>query len=554
LLLVVPFHYKLISMMKHSILTLLLLFCLSFVQAQPCAPSELVSISAQLDSPCEAMSGTSTYFNFATIWVQRNFIRVGPLLWQFRTDTVSGLWQTIPGQVTEGLSITDFNTSNNGQYRCVFTDAATGCTDIKKIYLKVNPRPSFNISVDSTDCGGLYLGTAINNLGNQVLTHCWEPAGPPPSACGASGPAYHFGGVGCAAVTGTVTVIVTNQYGCENLEFISGVCNLEYLDTYAALNAPDTFFCAKSANIEVRRISNTSVQAGWTYQWLRNGSALSWATNRSIKPVSSGTYKCIVTNNIGCTQTTNEISVTVNPLPAVIIQPSGTNEICSKDTIVMSSGSHSANTFAWYRNGQLLPQNTLAIGVHRAGSYKVVVTTPAGCSATSTISKITEYRSKIVTNDPVIFCQGDSAVLIHTTPNTASIQWRINNTNIPGATLNTFAATQSGLYRVKSTSIGGCISFSNQIDISVNCREGLAEEYLLRISPVPSAHFINLGMVEPVGEYRIVIMDMNGKVVFENNNSQLDVQQLDISGLSAGMYLIHYSDEMGMRSGKFIRE
>lgn len=546
-------------MMKHSFLTLLLVLCLSFVQAQPCSPNELVSVSAQLDFPCEALFSTTTYWNFAFISAQRNFVRTGTFLWQFRSDTVSGIWQNLPstwqGQGTDFIEKSDFNTSDNGQYRCVFTDTATGCKDYRRTSVYVHPRPIYNISIDSLSCDGMYLGIDLLNNNNQALTYCWEPDfGTQPLVCESNGPSFLFEGVGCAMVAGNVTVIVTNQYGCENLEFISGICNLEYLDTYASLNAPDTIFCAKSGAIEVQRFSTTSVQSGWTYQWLKNGSPLSWATQSIIKPIATGKYKCIVSNSIGCTSTTNEISVTVNKLPTVSIQPSGTTEICNKDTIVMSSGSHSSNTFAWYRNGQLIPPNTLAIGVYQAGNYKVVATTPEGCSVMSATSKITIYRSKIQALDPVVFCNGDSATLQNITANTIARQWQLNSTNISGATLSTYEAKQSGLYRVKSTSAGGCISYSNQIDISVNCREGLDVDHLLHISPVPSSHFIHLGTFETTDNYRIIITDMNGKIILEKNNSKFDIQQLDISGLSAGMYLVQYSDDLGSRSGKFIRE
>ncbi|MBK7682380.1 MAG: T9SS type A sorting domain-containing protein [Bacteroidia bacterium] len=546
--------------MKHSFITIMLLLLFSALQAQqPCSPNELVSISKQLDSPCEALFSTSSYFNFATLTAQRNNIRTGTLEWQFRSDTVNGTWQPISaswlGQGTEFIDKPDFTTADNGQYRCVFTDTATGCKDYRRTSVYVYPRPDYNINVDHVGCVAMYLSTPLLNDPNQVLSHCWQPDfGTNPIVCESNSPLYAFQGVGCAMVVGTVTAIVTNQYGCENLSFVSGLCNLEYLDTYASLNAPDTIFCAKSGSIEVMRFSNTSVQSGWTYQWLKNGNPLSWATNNIIKPTTTGKYKCMVTNNSGCTAITNEISVTVNKLPTVNLQPSGITEICNKDTIVMSSGSHTSNTFEWYRNGQLLLQNTVAIGVSKNGNYKVLVTSPEGCSATSPISKINIYRSTIEATGPVVICTGDSSVLQNLTPNTVARQWQLNNVNIPGATSAQYAAMQSGLYRVKSTSAGGCISYSNQIDISVNCREALEENYLLHISPVPSSQFINLGSFETTGNFRINITDMNGKIVFENNDSQFDIHQLDVSGLAAGMYIIHFSDEAGKRSGKFIRE
>jgi len=546
--------------MRTSFITTLLLLLFSTVPAQqPCSPNELVNVSAQLDFPCEASFGTSTYFNFATLVAQRNNIRTGTLHWQFRSDTVNGSWSSLPatwqGQSTEIIDKPDFNTADNGQYRCVFTDSLTGCKDYRRTSVYVHPRPSYNINIDSIGCGGMYLGIDLQNDTNQVLTHCWEPNyGNNPYTCDATTPSYLFDRTGCMMVAGTVEVIVTNQFGCENYSYISGLCNLENLDVNTSLNALDTVFCAKSGSLEVTRFSNASFPSGWTYQWLKNGTSISWATGTIIKPVSTGKYKCIVTNSYGCMAVTNEISVTVNKLPIVNIQPVGPTEICNKDTIILSSGSLSSNTFDWYRNEIPLLQTTSSIGAFKNGKYKVVATSAEGCTATSSVSRINIYRSKIEATGPVVICTGDSTILQNLTTNTVARQWQHNNINIQGATSSQYAAKQSGLYRVKSTSVGGCISYSNQIDISVNCREAVHENYLLYIRPVPSSHFINLGSFEPSGNFNISISDMNGKIILEKNESQFDIHQLDISGLSSGMYLIHFSDESGQRSGKFLRE
>ncbi len=545
--------------MKHSFITTLLLLCQSIVYAQPCSPSELTNIFYNQESSCEANFDFNTYYNVTSVYVIRNYIRTGTFQWKFRSDTTNTTWQNLSlswqGQGTETIEKPDFMTSDNGQYLCVFTDNSTGCQDSLITAIYVYPRPNLTITIDSSNCAGFFLGTSLNNDPGQILTHCWEPDfGMNPPACETTSPSYLFNSVGCMAVASSVAVIATNQYGCENLTYMNGLCNLEFLDTYASLNTSDTIFCAKTGVLEVKRFSGIAIQSGWTFQWLKNNISLSWATNQIIKPTASGKYKCIVTNSDGCTATTNEISVTVIKLPTVNIQPSGITEICNKDTILLASGSSSSNTFTWYRNGIPLPQTTASVGVFSNGNYKVVATSPQGCSATSSVSKINIYRSTIVAIGPVVICAGDSTTLQNLTPNTVARQWQHNNINIPGATSSQYSAIQSGLYRVKSTSGGGCISYSNQIDISVNCREASQENYLLHISPVPSSQFINLGSFETTENFRINITDMNGKIVFEKNDSQFDIQQLDISGLNAGMYLINYSDDFGNRSGKFIRD
>jgi hypothetical protein len=546
--------------MKHFLAVVLFqLFTVLHLQAQnPCNPNELVRVSASLDSPCEAYFGTTSYFNFATIIAQRNQIRTGTLLWEYRSDTINGVWQSLPtswqGQSTEVISKPDFSTNDNGQYRCIFTDTATGCEDFRRTSVYVKPRPQYSINVDSVGCDGLYLGTQLQNDSTQVLSHCWEPDFSSfPYTCDDTTSEYLFARAGCMMVVGTVEVIVTNQYGCENTSFISGLCNTEYLDTYTQLNAPDSVFCAKTGSLEVRRFSNALIPTSWTYQWFRNGNALGWATNPIIKPLSSGTYNCRVTNTNGCSIFTNEISVTVNPLPTINIQPSGTTEICNKDTLVMSSGSQSANSFAWFRNGQLLPQNTVAIGVFQAGNYRVTVTTPQGCSATSPISKVSVYRSKIQAAGPVVFCAGDSVVLQNFTANTVTRQWQLNNVSIPGATAPVYAAKQSGLYRVKSTNNNGCISYSNQIDVNVNCRLS-GTQVITEIYPVPATDFITIGLLPNSEELRIRITDMAGKLIKDQVINAASLQNFPIAGIPSGIYLLTINDGEEQWTGKFIRE
>ena len=542
--------------MKHTFITTLLLLCQTIVQAQPCNPNELTGIFYDQESSCEANYDVNTYHNVTAIYVIRNNIRTGTFQWQFRSDTTITTWQNLSltwqGQGTENIGKPDFRTSDNGQYLCVFTDTITGCKDSLITALYVHPRPNISITVDSSNCSGFFLGTSLNNDPGQILTHCWEPGFGP--ACESTTPWYLFASVGCMMVVGTVTVAATNQYGCENLTYINGLCNIDLLDTYASLNTSDTIFCAKTGILEVKRASGIAIQFGWTFQWLKNNTSLSWATNTIIKPTTTGKYKCIVTNSNGCTQTTNEISVTVNTLPLANVQPAGVTVICNKDTIILASGSSSSNTFNWYRNGLLQPQTTSSIDVFKGGNYKVIATSPQGCTAISAASKVNIYRSTIEAIGPIVICAGDSVILQNLTPNTVARQWQLNNVNISGATSSQYSAMQSGLYRVKSTSAGGCISYSNQIGISVNCREALQENYQLHISPVPSSQFINLGSFETSGNFNISITDMNGKIILENNDSQFDIHQLDISGLLAGMYLIQYSDDAGNRSGKFIRE
>jgi hypothetical protein len=66
-----------------------------------------------------------------------------------------------------------------------------------------------------------------------------------------------------------------------------------------------------------------------TYQWLRNGTAMPGATTATSTFTSTGNYKCVVANAIGCTKTTATVNVSSNPNPTlpqktIVLQPGST--------------------------------------------------------------------------------------------------------------------------------------------------------------------------------------------------------------------------------------
>ena len=82
------------------------------------------------------------------------------------------------------------------------------------------------------------------------------------------------------------------------------------LPTATATAGGLTTFCSgSSVNI------NANTGAGLTYQWKNSSGNIANATNFTYNAVTADTYYTIVTNSNSCTNTSNSISVTVNPLP-----------------------------------------------------------------------------------------------------------------------------------------------------------------------------------------------------------------------------------------------
>jgi hypothetical protein len=495
--------------------------------------------------------------------VDRRFLKTGLLEWQFRADSVNGSWQPVSnswsGQGTESIGYLYFSTADNGEYRVVFTDTSTGCKDFRKVTVTVFPRPLPSIAIDSSSCDGLFLGAHdANNLSGLNNTYCWGPDySSIPINCASTNNYLLFDRVGCAMVAGNVAVIVTNEFGCEGETFTTGLCNIEYMDIRADLSSLSNVFCANTESINITRNSGAGFGNNWTFQWQKDGTNLNWAQSPSIKPATSGNYSCLVSNGSGCTKTTDPIFVTVFPRPSATLAPAGSVQICQTDTLTLLSNATGTNTYQWYRNNAPFSTAGPDLSTSLSGNYKLLVTNNFGCTRLTSTTKVSKYRTTIAANGPVVFCQGDSVILFSTTTNTASWQWQLNNVNIPGATGSSYAAKSAGLYRVRGLSTEGCRSYSNQLDVNVNCRESLAANNSLQLSPVPVSSILNVSIPENTTEGIMEIYMPDGKLIDRRNLQTISGTsslQIDVRGYTAGIYLLRIIHGSTIYQGKFIKE
>lgn len=118
-----------------------------------------------------------------------------------------------------------------------------------------------------------------------------------------------------------------------------------------------------------------SVQAGqsWTYQWLRDGNALTGDTAASYYTGSPGSYS-IRTDSSGCVFVSDAIDVTVNNSVVPSITQNGNTLTCTV----------SASSYQWYLNGvPLSGADSSAYVITQDGDYSVAITDTNGCAAIS---------------------------------------------------------------------------------------------------------------------------------------------------------------------------
>jgi hypothetical protein len=268
----------------------------------------------------------------------------------------------------------------------------------------------------------------------------------------------------------TVYRAITNLQGCKSLP-----------------SAPDTVFVVPSPNATITPVGKQTICAGQTvtmcvptavnqtYQWTRNGTAIAGATSNCYTATSAGAYGVTVSNLLsGCSRTSLNDTVVVNPAPTVTVTRRGAAVICKGLTDTLTASGTNIVSYQWKESGVNIAGATNAtLNVTSSGVYTVEVTNTDGCTATSASETITVNvtPTTITPLGPTTFCNGNTVTLqapAAPTGVTFTYQWRQNGANITGATASTYTAGTTGSYTVVVTNTTtGCRDSSSATVVNV---------------------------------------------------------------------------------------
>jgi hypothetical protein len=364
------------------------------------------------------------------------------------------------GVKISGATSASYAAKISGLYKVVVTNSS-GCIDSSVgTTVTINTLPTAVISTVSgltTFCSGgsVTLG-ALSGFG---YSYQWLSNGAPIS--GATSSSF------TASQAGAYAVKVTNSSGCSATSSVTNVTVNALPSTTVAPYGPTTRCQGDSV------ILNANSVSGYTYQWRLNGIAITNATSSSYAAKMSGTYKVVVTNASGCTDSSSGIVVTINPLPTAKILASTGTSICAGSSAYLSlSATVSGTSYQWQMNGNDIAGATSSIFLaSQAGAYTVRATNSNGCSIISNTINITVNalpNPAVSALGATTFCSGDSVKLITAALSGNTYQWQMDGVNIAGATNANITATQSGDYKVIVTNASGCTDSSRSVTITVN--------------------------------------------------------------------------------------
>lgn len=326
------------------------------------------------------------------------------------TGATSYLWST--GATTQSISSTTTNS-----YTVTVTNAA-GCTaSSAQFNTTVNAAPTTPVITTPS-------GTAICPGATMILT-----------STGASSYQWSTGGTLQSisiVASGTYTVTVTES-GCTasaTKVITSGI------GPVAGITAtPSATVCVGAT------VTLTSAPSG-TYLWSTG------ATTQIITTITAGVFTCTVTNAGGCTAVSPPLGVTISAAIPTTVTVVGAVPVCYPGSVTLTAPA--GYIYSWNTSA-----TTQSITVGVAGSYYVVVSNGAGCSATSAIVLVTVSQigtPSIYPASPVFICPPQNKELVATPA--VSYLWST------GATTQNIIVSAAGLYSVTVTSALGCTKSS----------------------------------------------------------------------------------------------
>lgn len=338
---------------------------------------------------------------------------------------------------TTGSSVTANPTSTTTY---TVTGSANGCSSTTQLTLTVNPSPTFFVTPDDTICGGQSI--ALTAGGASAYT--WSPSA---SLNTSTGPNV----IANPSTTTIYTVTATGNNGCTASSQVT-----------VTVNPPPALSVSPSLTVCYGQAVALMASGASTYIW-SPAASLSSSTGSNViaTPLSTTTYTITATGNNGCTAS-SQVTVTVNPVPALSVTPSDT--ICTGQSIQLTATG--ANTYTWTPSATLSASTGSSVtATPSSATTYTVIGDLSGCTATAQVTiTVSPYPTMLVSPDDTI-CTGQNIVLTATGANTyiwspsASLSASVGSS----VTANPSSTTT---YTVIGNSLGCTVT--SQVTITVN--------------------------------------------------------------------------------------
>ena len=421
------------------------------------------------------------------------------------TVSTTGGTGTINFNWANGNSTPTISNVAAGQYSLTLSDV-NGCPLTFNVVVPSQSNLTVSAVTQDVTCGGQSTGSITLTASQGVTPYVYSWA----NNLGSSATLSNI-------PAGTYQVTVSDATGCIVI-FNDTVVELSNLT--GTMNGTDVLCnSTQTGNLE---ISATSGVTPYTYQWIGTNNTSTYVTS-----VGPGTYSCVVTDGLGCTDTV----VTVLAVSNIAATASASNPLCygtnTGSVTVAATGGQAPYTYDWA--GSTVSSVTLS-GLGE-GAYSCVVTDAYGCS-TSASATVVEPAAWTVSAavTPAIFGT-DGAIDLSVSGSTSPYSFSWSN----GATSEDISNLDGGNYIVTITDASGC-TYNDTIVVGslVGLDAQNLEETLVYPNPSNGDMFIVGAAVEQV----ILYNQLGQRIAFETITLGANAREITVSNVATGTYIL----------------
>jgi hypothetical protein len=373
------------------------------------------------------------------------------------TAPLSYQWQkngaAISGATSSSYTTPAETTSDTGALFTVVVSNSAGSVTSSAATLTVNVPPSITRQpAGQTVTAGQTATFSVTATGTAPLGYLWQKNGA--AISGATSASYTTPATTASDNGAQFTVVVSNSAG-------SVTSSAATLTVNPAPIPPSITTQPTGQTVTAGQTATFSVTASGTaplsYQWQKNGAAISGATSSSYTTPAETTsdtgaqFTVVVSNSAGSV-TSSAATLTVNVPPSITTQPTGQTVTAGQTATFSVTASGTAPlSYQWRKNGTAISGATSASYTTPAettsdngAQFTVVVSNSAG-SVTSSAATLTVNPAPVapsITTQPAsqTVTAGQTATFSVTASGTAplSYQWQKNSAAISGAASSSY--------------------------------------------------------------------------------------------------------------------
>lgn len=190
----------------------------------------------------------------------------------------------------------------------------------------------------------------------------------------------------------------------------------------------------------------------------------------TVSPEQTTTYFLNFSSGGGCDEINQEITITVSPLPTVVI--ANDTIICLGESVQLNYASDANTTYVWTADPGPAPTGAEPVVSPTQPTLYTLTAASVGCEpiVADVLVEVIQNVNLTLEASPTLICLGDEATITAIAEGGSSsdtFEWTDSNGNLFTGSSITVSPTETTTYTLQYTSGGGCQSFTDEITVSV---------------------------------------------------------------------------------------